>query len=62
MAGRTTIAEAAATSGAPSRSAWRRLLRSPTGLLGLVIVLTLVLTALLADLIAPYSPLQMAAG
>ena len=41
---------------------WRQLLKSPTGVIGLVIVLTLILTAALAPWIAPYDPLRMAAG
>ncbi|MEM8950973.1 MAG: ABC transporter permease, partial [Pseudomonadota bacterium] len=41
---------------------WMQLLKSPTGVIGLVIVLTLVLTAALAPWIAPFDPLRMAAG
>ena len=40
----------------------RRLLKSPTGVIGLTIVLTLILTAALAPWIAPHDPLRMAAG
>ncbi|MEE8301713.1 MAG: hypothetical protein V3S24_04675, partial [Candidatus Tectomicrobia bacterium] len=36
--------------------AWRQLLRKRTAMVGLVIIAGLVLTALLATLIAPYSP------
>ena len=39
-----------------------RLLKSPTGLIGLLIVLTLIATALFAVWIAPFDPLQMGAG
>ncbi len=41
---------------------WSRLLKSPTGLIGVLIVLTLIMTALFAAWIAPFDPLQMAAG
>ena len=41
---------------------WRTLLRSPPGVVGLVIVLSLVVVALLASWIAPFDPLQMGAG
>ena len=41
---------------------WHTLLRSPTGVIGLVIVLTLMAVALLAAWIAPFDPLQMGAG
>lgn len=37
-------------------AAWRRLLREPMGLLGLVIVTALAASALLANVIAPYDP------
>ena len=40
----------------------RTLMRSPTGVLGLCIVLSLVVVALLASWIAPFDPLQMGAG
>lgn len=39
--------------------AWRQLLRKRTAIVGLVIIAGLVLTALLATLIAPYSPTEM---
>ncbi|MEM0906529.1 MAG: nickel transporter permease [Pseudomonadota bacterium] len=45
-----------------SASAMVALLKSPTGVIGLIIVVTLVLVALLAPLIAPFDPLRMAAG
>ena len=41
---------------------WGRLLRSPTGVIGLVIVATLLLAAALAPWIALFDPLRMAAG
>lgn len=41
---------------------WRRLLRSPSGAIGLVIVLMLVFCATFADLLAPYDPSKMGAG
>jgi peptide/nickel transport system permease protein len=41
---------------------WRTLAASPTGQLGLAVVLLLVLCALFAPAIAPYDPLQMGAG
>lgn len=41
---------------------WRRLLSSPGGVVGLTIVVLLLLAALLADQIAPFSPTRMAAG
>jgi peptide/nickel transport system permease protein len=41
---------------------WRSLLKSPSGVIGLVIVLTLITTALLAPWMAPHDPLRMAAG
>ena len=51
---------------APDRAAppgfWRRLLRSPNGLVGLVIVLGLVFCAAFADLLAPHDPGKMGTG
>lgn len=51
---------------APRTGALRRmgmfLLRNPSGLIGAVIVLCLVLSAVFAPLLAPYDPLQMGAG
>jgi peptide/nickel transport system permease protein len=41
---------------------WRALLRSPSGVAGLAIVVLLVASAAFAALIAPYDPLQMGAG
>jgi len=41
---------------------WLRLLRSPSGVIGLAIVLTLLVTAAFAPWIAPFDPLRMAAG
>ncbi len=41
---------------------WRRLMRSPSGVIGLVIVVALVLCAGFADYLAPYSPSKMGAG
>jgi peptide/nickel transport system permease protein len=46
----------------PARRALRRLLGNPLGLTGIVILALLVLTAIFADLLAPYSPIQMGAG
>ncbi len=40
----------------------RTLLKSPSGVIGLVIVMTLILAAVLAPWIAPHDPLRMAAG
>ena len=54
--------------GQPRRSAsilaltWRRFLRSPGGLLGLMLVTLLIATAVFAPWIAPYPPLQMDRG
>lgn len=54
---------AARAAAAPHRrSLWWALLASAPGRLGLAIVLTLVVVAALAPAIAPYDPLQMAAG
>lgn len=44
------------------RQFWRILLRSPAGVIGLIIVVTLVVAALFAPWIAPFDPLRMAAG
>ena len=41
---------------------WRRLLSSPSGLIGLSLVLLLVFCAAFADVLAPYSPTKMGAG
>ncbi len=41
---------------------WGRFLRNPTGMVGLVIVGTLVLTALFADIVAPFDPDAMGVG
>ena len=55
---------APATAGpSPGRQAFLvRLARSPSGLIGLMVVLTLVAVALGADRLAPYAPTRMAAG
>ena len=49
-----------------SRSAspgfWRRMLRSPNGVVGLAIVLTLIFCAAFADVLAPYDPSKMGTG
>lgn len=60
----TTIAPATVTQEAHGElpGFWSRLLKSPTGLIGLLIVLTLIAAALFAAWIAPFDPLQMAAG
>ena len=52
---------AAAVPVAPRRAIWS-LLRSPSGAVGLAIVLLLVVVALLAPVIAPYDPFRMASG
>ncbi|MCB1970233.1 MAG: ABC transporter permease [Geminicoccaceae bacterium] len=57
MATATDIAERQ-----PRRRFWLELLATPTGLLGSVIVATLVIMAVFATWIAPYDPLAMAAG
>jgi peptide/nickel transport system permease protein len=44
------------------RGAWRRLLRRKTGVIGLSIIGTLVLIAVLAPLLAPYDPNQVLIG
>jgi peptide/nickel transport system permease protein len=41
---------------------WRRLVSSPGGIIGLAVVALLIVTALLADQIAPFSPTRMGAG
>jgi peptide/nickel transport system permease protein len=41
---------------------WRLLLKSPSGVIGLVIVAVLIAAALFAPWIAPYDPLRMGAG
>ncbi|MEM6666654.1 MAG: ABC transporter permease [Pseudomonadota bacterium] len=41
---------------------WRRLLRSPSGAVGLFIVLGLVFCAAFADVLAPHSPTKMGTG
>ena len=41
---------------------WRMLLTSPAGVIGLIIVLTLIVAAVFAPWIAPFDPLQMGAG
>ena len=46
----------AAAKASPRDAAWRRLLRDPMGLLGIVIVSALSASALFAHLIAPYDP------
>ncbi|MFW5655243.1 MAG: ABC transporter permease, partial [Roseicyclus sp.] len=61
-----TAPDAAATAApvAPARrlGALRALLRSPSGAVGLAIVLILVIAAVFAPLIAPHDPFRMAAG
>ncbi|SMX22522.1 ABC transporter permease [Boseongicola aestuarii] len=50
----------------PTRSAphgfWRRLLRSPNGVVGLTIVLGLVFCAMFAEVLAPHNPSKMGTG
>ncbi|WP_147707706.1 ABC transporter permease [Microvirga massiliensis] len=41
---------------------WRRLVSSPGGVIGLAVVALLIVTALFADQIAPFSPTRMGAG
>jgi peptide/nickel transport system permease protein len=41
---------------------WRMLLTSPAGVIGLIIVVTLIVAAVFAPWIAPFDPLQMGAG
>ena len=43
-------------------SVFRRLLRSPTGVVGMAVMLLLVITAIFAPVIAPYSPLAQHTG
>ncbi|MFP4126314.1 MAG: nickel transporter permease [Alphaproteobacteria bacterium] len=62
MATRAEFATSLQEAGRAPRSAWWQLLRSPVGVLGLVIVATLVLCAIFAPWIAPHDPLRMAAG
>jgi peptide/nickel transport system permease protein len=62
VAAREEFATSLQEAGAPARSAWWGLLRSPVGVLGLAIVATLVICAAFAPWIAPYDPLRMAAG
>lgn len=60
----TSVAEASVEGTAQARGIrfWRTLLRSPTGVIGLVIVVTVIVVALFAPFIAPFDPLQMGAG
>jgi peptide/nickel transport system permease protein len=59
----STVELAAAAPAEARRSGfWLRLARSPTGVVGLVIVATLVVSAVLAGVIAPFDPLRMGAG
>ncbi|MEL6102425.1 MAG: ABC transporter permease [Pseudomonadota bacterium] len=41
---------------------WRRLLSSPSGVIGLAIVVLLVICAAFAEMLAPFSPTKMGAG
>jgi len=61
MASSVDIASAAAAAG-HRQGFWHALLRSPSGVAGLAIVVLLVASAAFAALIAPYDPLQMGAG
>ena len=47
---------------APRRGMWRRVLRSPTGVIGLAMVLLVLTTAVFADTIAPTDPFDSLAG
>jgi peptide/nickel transport system permease protein len=59
----TSVDMAGAAAAASGRQGfWLSLLRSPSGLAGLAIVVVLVASAAFASLIAPYDPLQMGAG
>ena len=44
------------------RGFWRRLVSSPGGVIGLAVVAVLLITAVFADQIAPFSPTRMGAG
>jgi peptide/nickel transport system permease protein len=57
-----TVAETQSLEAPKRTSFWLQLLKSPTGLIGVLIVSTLIVTALFAPWIAPYYPLQMGAG
>ena len=54
--------DATAIHEAPKRRFWLELCKTPTGLIGLVIVATLIFSAAFASWIAPYDPLAMGAG
>src|SRR4051794_38919599 len=43
-------------------SFWRRLLLAPNGAIGAGVLVLLAISALLADVIAPYSPIKMGVG
>ncbi|WP_185983016.1 ABC transporter permease [Aureimonas mangrovi] len=58
----TTSAAAIAPLGAPRRNAWRQLGRNPTFLVGAGVFLLIVLIAIFAPLIAPYSPYAQSMG
>jgi peptide/nickel transport system permease protein len=49
---------APAASRSPARAAWRRLIRSISALLGGALLLIVVVSALLAPLVAPYDPIK----
>lgn len=56
-----SVAAETTTRSAPA-GFWRRLLRSPSGTIGLVIVLGLIFCAAFAETLAPYNPTKMGTG
>jgi peptide/nickel transport system permease protein len=64
MAISVDVSGQAAAGAGPARGSTflRALLRSPSGVVGLAIVLILVVAAILAPYVAPFDPLRMAAG
>jgi peptide/nickel transport system permease protein len=58
----TTTADGADATQVKGIRFWRTLMRSPSGMVGLIIVVALIAIAILAPLIAPFDPLQMGAG
>lgn len=59
----TPLAQSVALTARPrARPLWRRLLSSPGGIIGLVLIAVLVLAALLAPWLAPFDPVRMGAG
>ena len=57
-----TLTQPLAETRRPARPLWLRLIRSPSGCIGLFLAIALILAALLAPSLAPFNPTKMGSG